>query len=400
MNLVDNLAGNTRLRVEALRTAPSRKINKAFSESSDPEIAARELFEGLQGSEIACVVFFCCTQYDLKALSKQLEALFGETPVVGCTTAGEITPLGYQKGSITGFSLPGSEFSVGTCLIKELASFSVEQVKGKIEHLVGMVKARAIAPFEKNSFAISLLDGLSIKQEEILQAIDRSMSEIPLVGGSAGDDLLFHDTHVYYQGEFHSNAAVIIIVNTPLPFKVMSDHHLIGQTEKLIITSADPQERTVHELNAEPAAQEYCRVMGLKFEELSSENFALNPLAVQFGDQTFVRAIQKVNDDNSLTFFCAVDVGVVLTKMKSQGLAKHARYMLNDVSSSIGELQLVIAYDCIHRRMEAEGKGVYNELSEIYRQNNFIGFNTYGEQYKDKHINHTLSCVAIGSAPS
>jgi len=177
----------------------------------------------------------------------------------------------------------------------------------------------------------------------------------------------------------------------------MSDHHLVGQTEKLIITSADPQERTVHELNAEPAALEYCRVTGLNREELCSSDFALNPLAVQFGEQSFVRAIQRVNDDDSLTFFCAVDVGVVLTKMESQGITQHARYMLNDIYNSIGEIQLVIAYDCIHRRMEAQGLGLEKEVSQIYRNNNFIGFNTYGEQYKDRHINHTLSCVAIGS---
>ena len=387
MNLVDE---------EQLRAAQSQKINRAFSESKDPKIAARELFAGLQGADLACVVFFCCTQYDLTALSLELETLFGDTQVVGCTTAGEITPLGYQGGTITGFSLPNSQFSVKTCLIKELASFSVDQVKGKIGQLVDTVKECSIAPFESHSFAISLLDGLSIKQEEILQAIDSSLGEIPLVGGSAGDDLLFHDTHVYCRGEFYSNAAVIIIVNTALPFKVMSDHHLIGQTEKLIITSADPLKRTVHELNAEPAALEYCRVTGLCREDLRSEKFALNPLAVQFGDQTFIRAIQKVNDDNSLTFFCAVDVGVVLTKMKSPGIAQHARVMLNEATKSIGEIQLVIAYDCIHRRMEVEADGSDDEVSKIYVQNNFIGFNSYGEQYKDKHINHTLSCVAIG----
>ena len=375
-------------------------IRKAVSESRDPIIAVRELHEGLKSDDIACVLFFCCTQYDLDTLSSEIKKLFGDIPVVGCTTAGEITPLGYQSGTITGFSLPSSQFSVDGCLIKELASFSVKQVKGKIEELLSLVKKRAIASFEKNSFAISLLDGLSIKQEEILQAIDKSLGEIPLVGGSAGDDLLFHDTHVYYDGEFHSNAAVIIILNTVLPFKVISDHHLVGQEEKLIITDADPQERTVHELNAEPAALEYCRITGLAREDLSSVNFALNPLAVQFGDQTFIRAIQKVNDDDSLTFFCAVDLGVVLTKMESNGITQHTRYMLSEATDLIGEIQLVIAYDCIHRRMEAEATGLQDEVSQIYRQNNFIGFNTYGEQYKDKHINHTLSCVAIGYASS
>jgi len=387
-----NLISTNKIRPES-----TSSIKQALSEIRDPKLAAQELYEGLCGDDIACVVFFCCTKYELVSLSSELEALFADIPVFGCTSAGEITPLGYQRNTITGFSLPSSEFLVEACLIKNLASFSVDRVKEKIGGLVRRVRSQEIAPFKENSFAITLLDGLSIKQEEILQALDSSLHQIPLVGGSAGDDLLFHDTHVYFKGEFHSNAAVIIIVNTSLPFKVMSDHHLVGDTEKLVITSADPQKRTVHELNAEPAAKEYCRVTGLAREELCSEKFALNPLAVQFGDKTFVRAIQKVNDDDSLTFFGAVDIGVVLTKMKSLGIAQHARYMLNEVYSAIGDIQLVIAYDCIHRRMEAEASGLDQEVSTLYRENNFTGFNTYGEQFKDRHINHTLSCVAIGS---
>ena len=38
-----------------------------------------------------------------------LAHVFGDTPLIGCTTAGEIGPDGYVEGSITGFSLPARE---------------------------------------------------------------------------------------------------------------------------------------------------------------------------------------------------------------------------------------------------------------------------------------------------
>lgn len=372
-------------------------IKSAVSESPDAVTAARELHAGLAGPDIACVVFFSCTQYDLSTLAKELSELFKNVCVVGCTTAGEITPKGYQAGTITGFSLPGDQFVVDTCLIENLASFSVTQVNGMMSDLVCSVRERAIAPFADNTFAISLLDGLSIKQEEVLQALNDSFQNIPLVGGSAGDDLLFNDTHVYYDGRFYDNAAVIVLVNTVNKFQAMSEHHLVSESEKLVVTRADPQERTVYELNAEPAAEEYCRIFGLDIESLCSETFAQNPLAVQFSDETFVRAIQKVNSDKSLTFFCAVDIGVVLTKMKAESIGQHVRYMFDDIQSDIGDIQLVIAYDCIYRKIEIFEKGLVKEMSDIYKGYNFIGFNTYGEQFEGKHINHTLSCVAIGS---
>ena len=36
------------------------------------------------------------------------------------------------------------------------------------------------------------------------------------------------------------------------------------------------------------------------------------------------------------------------------------------------------------------------EMSELYRSNNVIGFQTYGEQYRSMHVNQTLTGVAIG----
>jgi len=140
------------IKTNKLLKEQSHEIKRALSESNDPKLAARELYHGLQGAEIACVVFFCCTQYDLEVLSAELEALFGDTPVLGCTTAGEITPLGYHNNTITGFSLPSSQFCVEACLIKDLASFSVGKVKEKIGGLVDLVKSQAIANFKKAKY--------------------------------------------------------------------------------------------------------------------------------------------------------------------------------------------------------------------------------------------------------
>ena len=38
-------------------------------------------------------------------------------------------------------------------------------------------------------------------------------------------------------------------------------------------------------------------------------------------------------------------------------------------------------------------------MSELYRRNNVVGFNTYGEQYRSMHVNQTLTGVAIGKRP-
>ncbi len=376
----------------------SQPVLSAVSNCADAAEAARELHAVLSQTEAACVIFFCCIEYDLRTLARSLAALFGNTPVVGCTTAGEITPNGLSHGSITGFCLPADQFVVETTLLNNLAAFSEEDAHDSIKAMVQRLRSRAIAPLETHSFALSLLDGMSIREELVLNALNTGLNDIPLVGGSAGDNLHFRDTQIYYNDRFYSNAAVMLIVNTVCPFRVVSSDHLTPEQEKLVVTRADPSRRVVYEFNAEPAALEYCRIMGLSLEQLNSRIFALYPLAVQLGENIYIRSIQDVNDDLSVTFFCAIDTGIVLTKMHGGGLLEHFSAMMSEVVDAIGEPQITIGYDCIHRRIEVEERGLKEELSRLYQRYRVIGFNTYGEQRDAMHVNHTFSGVAIGVA--
>lgn len=375
------------------------RIRTAYSLNQDADQAAIELYQALGDADNACVIFFCPVDFDLPALSASLSRLFKETPVVGCTTAGEITPAGYMQNSITGFSLPDQYFKIETRLINHLATFSAQAAQEIAANMVASMEQRCELPLVENSFALSLLDGMSIREEMVLNALSSSLSGIPLVGGSAGDNLHFQDTHVFYHGEFHSNAAALMLISTVCPFEIFSTHHLALGQEKLVVTSADPFKRIVHELNAEPAAIEYCRITGLSLDQLTPQIFALHPLAVQVGDQIYIRSIQRLNDDLSLTFFCAIDQGIVLTRMYSTGLVSHTHNTLKSIASSLGPPQLVIGYDCIHRRIEMQEYNLMDSVSNIYRKYNVVGFSTYGEQHNELHINHTFTGVAIGELP-
>lgn len=371
-------------------------ILRAGSDHPDPVMAAREIQQGLCGQDSACIVFYCSADYRLDLLSEELNQLFSDVRIVGCTTAGEITPLGYRKNAIAAFSLPASHFAVETVLIEDLAHFSEQEAQLLVSNMVDRLQNKAVAPISGNSFALSLLDGLSIREELVLKALSMGLADIPLVGGSAGDNLNFQDTRVYFEGEFKTRSAILALVNTTCPFHVFSTHHLTSQQEKLVVTSASPYERVVHELNAEPAALEYCRVHGLSIDDLDTQTFALHPLAVQLSDELYVRAVQKMNDDLSLTFFCAIDVGVVLTKMTSGGLLEHSKQLLQSVTQDIGEPQIIIGFDCIYRRSETDNLNLVEAMSELYSRYRMIGFNTYGEQMDGMHLNHTITGVAIG----
>lgn len=374
------------------------KITTAVSQLPEARAAVQDIWQQLDAGDAACVVFFCSPHYALPEMTSALAEFFGDIPLMGCTTAGEISERGMTSSSITAFCLPAGYFVVEIIRLNKLAAFSAQQAFDAVRRKVELLEQEAIAPGRGNSFALSLLDGMSIREELVLTAINDALDGIPLLGGSAGDDLNFGDTYVYFDGQFHNNAAALILVNTICPFEAISSHHFSGSSEKLVVTDADPTRRIAREINAEPAALEYCRSMGLSLDELNSHAFALYPLAVHVGDNLYIRSVQQVNDDLSLTFFCAIDTGIVLTKVHDEGMVEHFAALMMDVTDRIGPTQLVIGYDCIHRCIEAETKSLKERLSELYREHHVLGFNTYGEQCNGLHVNHSFTGVAIGVA--
>ncbi len=367
----------------------------AMTDAVEPEQAAQDLASQLLHPHLGFVLFFCSAEYDLATLADALEQHFGGVALTGCTSAGEITSQGYGRGCISAIGFDHRAFAVDCTLIRELDNFSLVDAQQAVERMLSHCRHTGLAPIKDHTFALTLLDGLSSREEVVLSTLSAALGSIPHFGGSAGDDNHLSHTHVYHQGRFHTGAAVVVMFNTWLNFEVFTTHHLQPLADKLVVTAADSETRTVLELNAEPAAEEYARLVGVPLSELSLSHFALNVLAVRIRDQFYVRSIQRVNPDGSLTFYCAVDTGIVLTAMQPGPLLPDLRLEIERLRQQLGEPVLIIGCDCFLRRMESELRGEADSLGRFLANNRVIGFNTYGEQYNGMHINQTFTGVAF-----
>ncbi len=119
---------------------------------------------------------------------------------------------------------------------------------------------------------------------------------------------------------------------------------------------------------------------------------------VRVGGLYHVRAIQKVNPDHSLTFFCAIDEGLVLTIAKSVDVVHDLEDLFARIKNEVGEPDLIIGCDCVLRNIEIEERQLKGVVSELFVRNGVIGFCTYGEQFGSMHVNQTFTGVAIGAA--
>lgn len=379
--------------------ADSLSVLRGASDSSDPKRAAAELFDAITQPEMALVIFYCSNEYDLEALGPELKNLFGNTLVIGCTTAGEIGPAGYLRGSISGVSIASADFHVGCSRLDGLAEFEVAEGERVARALVADMQDEGHEVGGKNAFGFLLVDGMSMKEEPVVSSLYRALGDIQMFGGSAGDGEKFGTTYIYHDGEFRTDCAVFTLIHTEQhPFKVFKTQHFVSSDDKMVVTEADPARRIVTEINGEPAGREYARMVGLAVDKLTPMIFATYPVVVKVGGNYFVRSIQKVNEDESLTFFCAIDEGIVLTVARGVDLVENLDAAFCDVREEIGKPELIIGCDCILRHLEMDRRGIKDEVANLMAANSVVGFSTYGEQYNAMHVNQTFTGVAIGMA--
>jgi hypothetical protein len=369
-----------------------------MSQARNPEQAAQELYDALAQPDIKLAVFYCASDFDLPALGQALDRRFTGINLIGCTTAGEITPQGYLAGAITGFSLAGPNLDVATQLIRLDPFDSAACARDVTALMEGFGKRDSRAPSAADTFAFFLIDGLAMQEELVVSCVHPNLQGIELIGGSAGDDVRFGATHLYSQGSFRQNTALLTLVRTNLPFKAFRTQHFVHSDKRMVVTRADPARRVVYQINGKPAAREFARLVGLQITELTPMIFATHPVVVRIGGQYFVRSIAKVNDDESLTFFCAIDEGIVLTIAKGVDMVENLQRAFDQVRAVVGPPQLVLGCDCILRRLESERENIKDKIGKIFADNNVIGFATYGEQFNAMHVNQTFTGVAIGQA--
>lgn len=372
-------------------------IRIAHSLKENPVAAVREFHAGVVQPQTAFVIFFCADTYDRTVLAAEMAAAFSGTPVIGCTSAGEIGPTGYCARSLVGASFSSADSRAVTARIDDLKHFDTQTGHALVQHLLLCLEEQADAIDSANCFAFLLIDGLSIREEFVSRVLQSELGNIPLLGGSAADDLTFKQTFVYSDGCFHKNSAVLLLCHTRLPFKVLRTQHFVPTEHRMVVTQADDARRIVYEINGLPAALEYARLVGVDAGSLDPLRFAAFPVVVVIDNAYFVRSIQQVNPDNSLTFFCAIEEGMVLRLGKGVDLLENLRQALSNIEKQIGKPQLLLACDCVLRKLEIFQSGIAESVNDLLKQYQVVGFNTYGEEFCGIHVNQTFVAVAIGS---
>ncbi len=380
--------------------SPPAALRVASTRENDPELAIRSLFRDLDVPSLSGMLVFCSSRYDLNTLAASIGSRSEGVTIVGCTSSGELTPDGIGDGTITAIGFPASDFRLAATCFADLDHFDADDAQCRVRTMAAEAHEETRGFGERvNHAAIFLVDGLSHREEMLTLLLQDALGEVPLLGGSSGDGLDFRETFVFYDGAFRRDAAVIAVLSTARPMTVFRAQHYGPGSVKMVITAADTTRRVVHEINAEPAAAEYARLIGTTVAELGPAAFSTHPPMVRAGGEYYVRSIQTANPDGSLTFYCAIDEGIVLTLGEAEDIMAGLTGLFNRLDGEVGGIDRVLGFDCVLNSVEVEQRQLRGAVSALFATRGVVGFNTYGEQFKALHVNQTFTGLAIGRAP-
>ena len=370
-------------RAQILRTAEVRWLHTA---------PVREIKDMLGDEPLALLTLFVSPRSNIAEVVAAALVAFPDTTVAACTTAGEIGQAGYDEGLVVATGYPATDFACTALLIDNLDGYDPQEIRDRVA--LDRVRLHDAHPGKPESFAFLMVDGMSRREDVLTATLTPALRDTPLFGASAGDGLDFVQTTVALNGTVRQNAAVLIQVRSHHRMVVFSHDHFAPSEIQMVVTEADPERRIVKSINAEPAAREYARIVGIDPEQLDRFTFASHPVVVRLGDRHHVRAIQQVNDKGELVFFSAIDEGMVLTVAEPQNMAAHLRTQLAALSEKT-PFSDIIGCDCILRRIEAEQTQMTREMSDVLSEFHVTGFSTYGEQIGPLHVNQTMTGVAF-----
>mgnify|MGYP006273704451 CR=1 FL=1 len=360
-------------------------IKYSVAENMDEGHVAEKIQHDCQEISPDFVVFFSSSKYNIDTIGKDIKQRLNAR-VMGCTTSGELASGHMLNDSVVAMAFNNetvSNVSINTIDTNEIHPYQLGQ---KVKKDIG-VEPQQLDP--KKHIGLILIDGMSGKEEAVMDAIGPQFL-IPVIGGSAGDDLQFKETFVFDDEEAKSKSAVLAILELPNGFDIIKTQSFVETGTKLITTKVDEANRKVIEFNNKPALTAYAEAIGTDEEE-AKNSFMHHPIGLMVGSEPFVRSPQKA-EGTDMYFYCNIKEGTELSILESEDIIKSTSARLKELNKD--EVRGLINFNCILRTLELDKKKQKQEYADLFKDFATIGFSTYGEQYLG-HINQTSTMVVF-----
>ena len=385
---------------------PSRWVGVGQASGSEPEPGKLAAERALLQPDAKLLIVFCSESHDLPAILQQIGERSGNVPLIGCSTAGEIATDGPAEASVVVTALGGEGFSVGTAL----ATGAAHDLRG-----AGATAARCLNSVEDRPHRVVLMltDGLAGDQQEIVRGAYQVLGAgVPLVGGSAGDDLKMKRTFQLHGDQVHTDAVVAAGIASDAPFGIGVRHGWRKVGEPMLVTRSGGNR--VYTLDDEPALDLYLARLGLTgLAPADQSRLAMiaqtHPLGLsrRIGEEQIRFVSGGDFEERSLTCIAEVPQAGLAWIMEGDAdsvLTATDAACRDSLAALGGRPPLgMLAFDCIARRGVLGDDGIVGEIGRVAASAGgapVAGFYTYGEIARTHGTtgfhNQTLVVLSIG----
>ena len=390
----------------AARARANRWLAVGRSSAPDARAAGAEAAaQALTGPDAKLLVVFCSDAYDLPALLAGINETSGGVPLVGCSTAGEISGSGPGDAGVVVTALGGDGFSVATGAADN-ASRHLREASARAAFCIDALEDKP------HRVLLLLTDGLAGDQQEIVRgAYSVVGAEVPLVGGCAGDDLKMKGTFQLHDDRVLRNAVVAAAVGSDAPMGIGVRHGWRRIGEPMLVTSSDSNR--VYTIDDEPALDVYLARLGAppeaRTDPAAFTRFAMtHPLGLSRRSGEEIRFVAEADfEERSLVCIAQVPQGGLTWFMEGDDdsvLEATDAACVDALEALHGNPPLgVLAFDCVARRGVLGDQGIQREVDRIAEHAKgapVAGFYTYGEIARTHGMsgfhNQTLVVLALG----
>lgn len=357
-------------------------------EGEDAEQVARAIVDGLRAPDLAFVFVFSDWRLDPNTLGKLPSRELG-VPVVGGTAIGLITPTPTQGMTAVALGFYGSAVKFGVGVATDVPKSPIPKTREAVREAAKALGTTVERLDPARHVGVMIVDGKCGAEEACCIGSAAAAPQIRFVGGCVDSA---RKPVVWAAGEVVSDAAVVIVIESALPFAVVQSTHVVPTNIKTVVTAASG--RSIVELDGFPAASRLASLVN-HLGPLGAPRTQYS-LARYVDGIPYVRSIANIEGE-CLQLASAVEPGQVLRIMQPGDLIGQTVRDLAEAELKVNGMTAFLAFSCIGRHWEAIARGIDGELSLAYAAYPTVGFQSFGEQSGMLLCNHTLTGLAIGS---
>lgn len=349
--------------------------------------AADEAHRALGGMKPLFGLVFATSKLDLGQLAAGIASVLGDTPFLGCSSAGEFVTDRISNGGVALTLIASDEAAVTVGVGEGLRANTPRAVRQLVAELK---KNQRPAPAGATQRALFLLsDGLAGNGEGLVDNLAMELGGgVTIVGGAAGDDAAFKETFVCLGTRVLRDAAVAAELVTKKKIGVGVHHGWCAASAPGKVTRAEGGR--LYEIDGKPAIEMYRAYHQEKYgkpltKEAQNQFVFTHELGiVLMNDELKVRAPLSVNDDGSINTATEVPTGtnVRIVEGDHDAIVAAAKTAAENAVAGLGGQKPAgaIVFDCVARKLVLgdEFAREVKAFQDVVKAP-VMGFNTYGE---------------------